>query len=212
MTGKRLQDGETKNQLLLCAKEEFMQKGFMKASLRNICKQAGVTTGALYFFFKDKDDLFCNVVGNMLKRLEVVLKEHLSFEAEEMNTGKTTEHDEGSDFESAVRIVHELYQYRDEVLLILTKSQGSSMESIPDQFVDLMDAHNVFACEAMCKAYGVPMVDRKVVHWMSHSQIDMFIFMVTHIDNEEEALAFADKAMKYLVAGWYGLVKPWNHL
>ena len=42
------------------------------------------------------------------------------------------------------------------------------MESMPDQFVDLMDEHNVFACEAMCKAYGVPMVDRKVVHWMSH--------------------------------------------
>ena len=211
MTGKKLQDGETKNHLLLCAKEEFMQKGFMKASLRNICKQAGVTTGALYFFFKDKDDLFCNVVGNMLNHLDVVLKEHLSFEAEEMNTGKAAEHDENSDFESAARIVHELYQYRDEVLLILTKSQGSSMEAMPDQFVDLMDEHNVFACEAMCKAFEVPMVDRKVVHWMSHSQIDMFIFMVTHIENEEEALAFADKAMKYLVAGWYGLVKPWNH-
>lgn len=103
-----------------------MQKGFMKTSLRNICKQAGVTTG------------------------------------------KAAEHDENSDFESAARIVHELYQYRDEVLLILTRSQGSSMESMPDQFVDLMDEHNVFACEAMCKAYGVPMVDRKVVHWMSH--------------------------------------------
>ena len=55
----------------------------------------------------------------------------------------------------------------------------------------------------ICKQAGVTMVDRKVVHWMSHSQIDMFIFMVTHIENEEEALAFADKAMKYLVAGCY---------
>jgi len=27
--------------------------------------------------------------------------------------------------------------------------------------------------------------------------------MVTHIENEEEALVFADKAMKYLVAGCY---------
>ena len=54
----------------------------------------------------------------------------------------------------------------------------------------------------ICKQAGVTMVDRKVVHWMSHSQIDMFIFMVTHIENEE-ALAFADKAMKYFVAGCY---------
>ena len=52
------------------------------------------------------------------------------------------------------------------------------------------------------------MVEKNVVHWMSHSQIDMFIFMVTHIDNEKEALQFAEKGVKYLLAGWYGLVRP----
>ena len=45
---------ETRQHLLECAKREFLEKGYMKASLRNICKEAGVTTGALYFFFKDK--------------------------------------------------------------------------------------------------------------------------------------------------------------
>lgn len=30
------------------AKAEFMEKGFREASLRNIAKSAGVTTGALY--------------------------------------------------------------------------------------------------------------------------------------------------------------------
>lgn len=74
--------------------------------------------------------------------------------------------------------------------------------------VDQMDEHNAFICEAMCKAYHVPMVEQSVVHWMSHSQIDMFIFMVTHIDDEEEALRFAEKGVKYLLAGWYGLVRP----
>ena len=49
---------ETVRKLSDSAKKEFMEKGFMKASLRNICKNAGVTTGALYFFFKDKDALF----------------------------------------------------------------------------------------------------------------------------------------------------------
>ena len=43
---------------------------------------------------------------------------------------------------------------------------------------------------------------------MSHSQIDMFIFMVTHMDDEKEALRFAKKGVKYLLAGWYGLVRP----
>ena len=40
---------ETRKHLLECAGREFLEKGYMKASLRNICKEAGVTTGALSF-------------------------------------------------------------------------------------------------------------------------------------------------------------------
>ena len=207
---KQNENKETRQHLLECAKKEFLEKGYMKASLRNICKEAGVTTGALYFFFKDKDDLFCNVVGHMMDRLNAVLTEHFSVEVDEMNNGMASDHNEDSDFESARNIVHEIYMHREEVLLVLTKSQGSSMESMPDNIVDQMDAHNAFICEAMCRAYGTPMVDRNVVHWMSHSQIDMFIFMVTHIDNEKDALKFVETGMKYLISGWYGLVKPWQ--
>ena len=53
---------ETRKKLLICARTEFIQKGYMQASLRSICKNAGVTTGALYFFYKDKEDLFASVV------------------------------------------------------------------------------------------------------------------------------------------------------
>ena len=201
---------ETKEKLLQSARAEFLAKGYQGASLRSICKASGVTTGALYFFFKDKDDLFCNVVGHMMDRLNAVLTEHFSVEVNEMNNGMASDHNEDSDFESARNIVHEIYMHREEVLLVLTKSQGSSMESMPDNIVDQMDAHNAFICEAMCRAYGTPMVDRNVVHWMSHSQIDMFIFMVTHIDNEKDALKFVETGMKYLISGWYGLVKPWQ--
>lgn len=201
---------ETKEKLLQSARAEFLAKGYQGASLRSICKASGVTTGALYFFFKDKDDLFCNVVGHMMDRLNAVLTEHFSVEVDEMNNGMASDHNEDSDFESARNIVHEIYMHREEVLLVLTKSQGSSMESMPDNIVDQMDAHNAFICEAMCRAYGTPMVDRNVVHWMSHSQIDMFIFMVTHIDNEKDALKFVETGMKYLISGWYGLVKPWQ--
>ena len=55
-------DRETKARLLESARQEFIEKGYMKASLRNICKNAGVTTGALYFFFDSKEDLFEEIV------------------------------------------------------------------------------------------------------------------------------------------------------
>ena len=45
------------------AMQEFLEKGFKSASLRNIVKTAGVTTGAFYGYFKSKEDLFEALVG-----------------------------------------------------------------------------------------------------------------------------------------------------
>ena len=44
------------------AKEEFMEKGFQAASLRNIAKTAGVTTGAFYGYYDSKEELFAALV------------------------------------------------------------------------------------------------------------------------------------------------------
>lgn len=71
---------ETRQHLLECAKREFLEKGYMKASLRNICKEAGVTTGALYFFFKDKEDLLAALVEEPLRQLYVIMEEHYATE------------------------------------------------------------------------------------------------------------------------------------
>ena len=58
---------ETREKLLESAMAEFSENGYMKASLRKICADAGVTTGALYFFFKNKNDLFKAIVDEPLK-------------------------------------------------------------------------------------------------------------------------------------------------
>ena len=44
------------------ALEEFSDKGFFGASLRQIVKNAGVTTGAFYGYFSSKEALFASIV------------------------------------------------------------------------------------------------------------------------------------------------------
>ena len=41
---------------------EFLDKGFLGASLRQIVKNAGVTTGAFYGYFPNKEALFAAIV------------------------------------------------------------------------------------------------------------------------------------------------------
>lgn len=73
---------ETVINIQKAAMKEFSEKGFMKASLRKICADAGVTTGALYFFFKDKDDLFCSLVREPVEEIYKIMTEHYALETD----------------------------------------------------------------------------------------------------------------------------------
>ena len=51
------------------AKKEFLEKGFLGASLRNIVKYAGVTTGAFYGYYGSKEKLFDALVSEQYEHL-----------------------------------------------------------------------------------------------------------------------------------------------
>ena len=53
---------DTLEKIQQAALEEFSEKGFLGASLRQIVKNAGVTTGAFYGYFSSKVALFASLV------------------------------------------------------------------------------------------------------------------------------------------------------
>lgn len=44
------------------ARQEFLAKGFQRASLRKIVQSVGMTTGAFYGYYRSKADLFAALV------------------------------------------------------------------------------------------------------------------------------------------------------
>ena len=60
--------------LLKSAREQFLAKSFADASVQEICKNAGVTTGALYTRYKGKEELFEAVVEDAVHVLTHVPK------------------------------------------------------------------------------------------------------------------------------------------
>lgn len=202
------QDKETKAKLLQSAKEEFLEKGYMKASLRNICKNAGVTTGALYFFFEDKEDLFEALTRETVESIYQMMQKHYAEENALMGSGvlhssKMVEHED--DFELARSVIHQMYLHREMILLVLTKAQGTKYENIADLFIETSEKHYWAMAQGMQAAYPDAVVDEKFIHWLAHEQIDAFIHMITHIKDEEEAVRFIRQVVTYMMAGWYGL-------
>ena len=61
------QENTTLNLVHKAAMQEFLDKGFKSASLRNIVKIAGVTTGAFYGYYNSKEDLLEALVGETVR-------------------------------------------------------------------------------------------------------------------------------------------------
>ena len=66
---------DTRKRLISAATKEFSNKGYAHASLRAICTKAGVTTGALYFFFENKEALFREVLAPLTEPIIELLSE-----------------------------------------------------------------------------------------------------------------------------------------
>ena len=202
------QDKETKNKLLASAKAEFLEKGYSNASLRNICKNAGVTTGALYFFFKDKADLYETLVKSTVETIYTVMNSHFLSDRDSIRNGalqKSESLDDTRDYEDSAKILHLMYEHRDEVLMLLTKSQGSPYEHILERFIGMMEQHYADMAREMEQMNPGKKIDDNVIHWLSHQQIELYVYMITHITDERQAFKFLEQSVSYMIAGWYEL-------
>lgn len=79
---------QTEQKLIRFGKEEFLKKGYAKASLREICKAAGVTTGAFYFSFENKEALLSAILDPVIADYEHMCSELARREEEDPATAE----------------------------------------------------------------------------------------------------------------------------
>lgn len=197
---------ETKEKLLQSARAEFLAKGYQGASLRSICKASGVTTGALYFFFKDKDDLFTSLVTPQLNELKAMLTAHMRQELLALDADNDVPLDDFSDDAYASQqVLHLLYQNYDLFLLLLTGSYGSSQEHFMDELVAISEEHYRKLADRQAALLGVTPPQDYTIHWLAHMQIDAFVHLLTHERSEQAAMEHLQDILQYMLSGWMGL-------
>ena len=178
--------GVTEN-LLKSATEEFLEKGFMKASLRNISAKSGVSTNSIYTRFKDKEGLFSAIVketadGLMDIYLESIQKATYSPDLNQANY----EGEEGTDF-----VLDYIYQHFTEFKLIFCCSTelGKIEESYYQELVD---------------KYGKEgfTVDPFFIHVFCRAGWQTMYELVAHDCSYKEAQSFMNSTKLFNVAGW----------
>ena len=199
---KNENDYEKRRLLIEAAKQEFLEKGYNKASLRNICAKAGVTTGALYFFFNNKEDLFDSIINPPLEELKRMIMEHYKEDREFMGNMNSLDFGDLDHSDIAEMIVKCIYKNYDSFVLLLSGSKEDALDQIIDEFVDLIEKSTVL----MVKDSNFYTYDPFMTHWMAHTTVDSISQVVMHERDEEIALKRIQSIMNYLVIGWVKLV------
>ncbi|MCP4344085.1 MAG: TetR/AcrR family transcriptional regulator [Desulfobacterales bacterium] len=63
-----------RQQIMVAAKRVFSAKGFNKATMEDIAKEAELSPGTLYLYFKNKDELFSSLSLKVLQYLNIRLE------------------------------------------------------------------------------------------------------------------------------------------
>ena len=70
---------EKLKEILIEGSKEFAEKGFERASMKNIASNAGISVGVLYKYYENKDDFFDACLEDSLKVLSDKMEEFLSW-------------------------------------------------------------------------------------------------------------------------------------
>lgn len=193
---------EKRGLLIEAAKKEFKEKGYNKASLRSICAKAGVTTGALYFFFENKAELFSAIVDQPIKGLKKLLMEHFQEDREYMQNLDSMENMEMDHSDLSDMLVEYIYSNYDSLMLLLTSAENTVYENCIDELVTLTENSMPIMLSGL-KGYTY---DEYMSHWMSHITVDAFLNVIKHETDMEQAKLKLRKIMNYLIEGWVELV------
>ena len=192
---------ETKKKILESAKKEFLEKGFMNASLRTIAANAELTTGAMYRHFKDKNALFCALVD---EAIEVTTKTVML--ADVMNHSKLGHPVSEEHFEEERKAEKELldyiYSHFDAFELLLTKAAGSTHENFLEEICDLYTKN---CAKTFIWMYEQKIVPKKIegmtVHVIASTLINSFAEIVLHKMSRKKAVTFIENITEFFRFG-----------
>ena len=185
---------EVRGLILRSAKEEFLAHGFEGASLRSICKRAGLTTGAFYNHFSRKEELFEALVAPMVEEFQGLYGEVMTRELEDLNTGVDNE----------LTSISYAIAHRDEFHLLFECSRGTQYEGFRDRLID-----EVFypGYQAVFDRYAGKPVDPALVKLILKMKFEEYMELIYGDYTMDEVRRLITQISIFSAAGFHGLLK-----
>ena len=196
----------TRDNILRAAMAEFLDKGFQGASLRQIVKNAGVTTGAFYGYFSSKEALFNALVEPHAAALMGRFMEAQTSFAE-LPEEQQPEHMGVESSDCVHWMVEYICQHRQPVKLLLTRAEGTGYEHFVHNMVEVEVEYTLQYMEVLRHlGKDIPVLDKSLCHIIASGMMGGIFEIVIHDMPREQALRDVDQLRDFYTAGWLKLM------
>ena len=188
------------------AMAEFLDKGFQGASLRQIVKNAGVTTGAFYGYFSSKEALFASIVEpHAAALMGRFMEAQTSFS--ELPEQEQPEHMGLESSQCVNWMVDYICDHREPVKLLLCKAEGTSYEHFVHNMVEVEVEYTLRYMDVLRRlGRAVPELSQSLCHIIASGMFNGLFEIVVHDMPKEQALRDVDQLRDFYTAGWLKLM------
>ena len=185
---------------------EFLDKGFLGASLRQIVKNAGVTTGAFYGYFSSKEALFNAIVEPHAAALMGRFMEAQTTFAE-LPEKEQPEHMGLESGRCVDWMVEYICAHREPVKLLLCCAEGTSYEHFVHNMVEVEVEYTQRYMEVLRRlGRDIPVLDKSLCHIIASGMFNGIFEIVVHDMPRDQAMRDVDQLRAFYTAGWSKLM------
>ena len=185
---------------------EFLDKGFLGASLRQIVKNAGVTTGAFYGYFSSKEALFTAIVEpHATALMGKFMWAQTSFA--ELPEEEQPQHMGVESRDYVAWMVDYICRHREPVKLLLCCAEGTSYENFIHNMVEV-EVESTLRYMGVLRRMGrdIPQMSRSLCHIIASGMFNAIFEVVIHDMPYEQALRDVEQLQTFYTAGWSKLM------
>ena len=192
--------------ILQAAEEEFLEKGFQNASLRNIVKIAGVTTGAFYRYYSSKDALFAALVEPHAAQVKYLFLSDIE-RWDALASEDKLKHMTDISKPCIGAILDYIYDHYTGFKLLVCASGGTVYENFIHDLV-VEEVASSFRCAEVLRemGYDVPEMDPELCHLLSSAMFSGIFEIVAHDMNKEDAKRRVAQLQEFFTGGWCRLM------
>lgn len=198
---------DTEKNILNTARKHFLKDGFSGASLRNIVKDAGLTTGAFYKYYPTKEALFDALTDPYIEHIYQIY-DRVAEDFEKLSAKEQTSNMSDTSGDGMDQMIDYIYEHYDNFRLLLKCGDSGKFETFIHNMVDREMRSSLEYVKKMKEdGIEIPIVGESLMHMIYTGFFSSIFQIIEHDIDKEIAKRNVHKLREFNTGGWERL---WN--